>query len=179
MTTLAVWLFAGSAGLVLYAYVGYPLLLFALGKVRSAAGPPTVSSQDPVQWPMVSVTVPVYNEERTIREKLEEVLRYDYPPERLQHLEALGRVVVAQYLFQFFPDGALFVVDRHGDAHHRPLDGILRGHGGWPRGRSHLPQREQEQRIADIRVQYQARAAREEPDGQRRHDRCLSFRTVR
>ena len=35
MTTLAVWLFAGSAGLVLYAYVGYPLLLFALGKVRS------------------------------------------------------------------------------------------------------------------------------------------------
>jgi cellulose synthase/poly-beta-1,6-N-acetylglucosamine synthase-like glycosyltransferase len=85
MTTVAVWLFAGSAGLVLYAYVGYPVLLFALGKLRSTRTQ-AAAHQDPVEWPLVSVTVPVYNEERTIRDKLEEVLHYDYPRERLQIL---------------------------------------------------------------------------------------------
>jgi len=81
--SLALWLIGVPVGLVAYAYVVYPALLRLLAAVRPGRG--TAPAAAPEPWPpVVSLTIPVFNEERTIRAKLEEVLRSDYPPERLQ-----------------------------------------------------------------------------------------------
>jgi glycosyltransferase involved in cell wall biosynthesis len=67
---------------VLYAYLGYPLLLWLVSrghKVRPIPVPPTA-------WPTVSITIPVYNEEAIIGGTLERALAVDYPPERRQIL---------------------------------------------------------------------------------------------
>ena len=53
-----------------YTYVGYPLLLKLLGLARR----PRPVPHPPARWPLVTVTIPVYNEEAVIRGKLEAVL---------------------------------------------------------------------------------------------------------
>lgn len=64
----------------MYAYVGYPALLWLFGsKPREGSPPP-----DPAEWPLVSVSLPAYNEDAVIRETLEAWLAADYPPEALQ-----------------------------------------------------------------------------------------------
>lgn len=75
-------LLAATLLVPLYAYVGYPILLAI---VASRKRPPA-SPQPFSEWPAVTVTVPVYNEEAVIRQKLTRVLAYDYPRERLQIL---------------------------------------------------------------------------------------------
>ncbi len=79
---ILVWLaFIGvSAALVAYAYVGYPLLLKCLSAGRARAAP----SDSPNKWPRVSIVVPAYNEEATIRGTLESLLQIDYPAEQRQ-----------------------------------------------------------------------------------------------
>ena len=67
-----------------YAYVGYPLLLAGLAAVRR--GMPPLPARDPEQWPSVTITVPVHNEERRIAACLDAILALDYPPERRQLL---------------------------------------------------------------------------------------------
>jgi len=37
---------------------------------------------DPEQWPLVTITLPVYNEENRLRRKLDELLQLDYPSDR-------------------------------------------------------------------------------------------------
>ena len=81
MTILAFALLLSAPALFVYAYVVYPALLWLAGlAVRRT---PDVA---PIDWPAVTLTVPVYNEERNIRAKLEELLQLDYPPEKLQIL---------------------------------------------------------------------------------------------
>lgn len=63
---------------IVYAYVGYPLLLLVLQlfirrPVRRA----------PIE-PFVSLIVPAYNEGRVIEEKLRNLTTLDYPPEKLE-----------------------------------------------------------------------------------------------
>ncbi len=82
MHDLALGLLTGAAVLVAYAYVGYPVLLRGFAALRPRRPTPL----PPTEWPPVTVTIPVYNEERTIRAKLEDVLRYDYPRDRIQIL---------------------------------------------------------------------------------------------
>ena len=65
-----------------YTYAGYPLLLKLLVWPRRKRPVP----RPPARWPLVTVTIPVYNEEAMIRGKLEAVLASDYPPERRQIL---------------------------------------------------------------------------------------------
>src|SRR5437879_6389159 len=64
-----------------YAYAGYPvaLALLARGKRRQ-----TYAAN--LDWPSVTVVVPVYNEERMIGDALEHLLDVDYPRHRLQIL---------------------------------------------------------------------------------------------
>lgn len=64
-----------------YAYAGYPLLLRALAAFRGARVQPPV----PDEWPAITITLPVYNEEGRIRAKLDELLALDYPADR-RHL---------------------------------------------------------------------------------------------
>jgi cellulose synthase/poly-beta-1,6-N-acetylglucosamine synthase-like glycosyltransferase len=70
---------AGAAAL-LHAYVFYPLSLLLLR--RPVAGP---TAEEPDAGPLsITLLVSAYNEERTIRRKLENVLALDYPRGRLR-----------------------------------------------------------------------------------------------
>jgi cellulose synthase/poly-beta-1,6-N-acetylglucosamine synthase-like glycosyltransferase len=76
------WLFFASVALVLYAYAGYPALLWLLAKVRPAQAPPPPGGD----WPLVSFSLPAYNEEASIAATLERILAVDYPADRRQVL---------------------------------------------------------------------------------------------
>ena len=69
------WLSVAAIG---YAYVGYPLLLIVLSRLR----PRPVRSG---HWtPSVTVIIAAYNEERDLAAKLENTLALDYPPSQLE-----------------------------------------------------------------------------------------------
>jgi glycosyltransferase involved in cell wall biosynthesis len=53
-------------------------------KVVAALRPQRVPLPDPATWPFISVTIPAYNEARSIAETLEAVLACEYPVERRQ-----------------------------------------------------------------------------------------------
>lgn len=74
LIALLFWL---SVLFVWYAYVGYPLLLWCLGTVRKQ-----VVRKGLIQ-PSVAFIITAYNEEKRIREKIENTLMQDYPNDRL------------------------------------------------------------------------------------------------
>jgi cellulose synthase/poly-beta-1,6-N-acetylglucosamine synthase-like glycosyltransferase len=84
------WLLAGLLAVPLYAYVGYPLLLrlVVLLRGRRDAHDPARPGENlpgddgPTEWPSISVTVPVFNEEHQIRGLLDNLLALDYPADR-------------------------------------------------------------------------------------------------
>ena len=76
------WLLGIGAGLAVYSYLLYPALVAVVGWIRPAPGRPA----PPDEWPMISITVPVYNEALHIRRKLEKILAWDYPADRRQIL---------------------------------------------------------------------------------------------
>lgn len=70
-------LFWVSAAWGAYVYVGYPLLVALLGRLRRSAGgaePPT-----DVSLPSVTLLIAAYNEEAALADKLENSLALDYP----------------------------------------------------------------------------------------------------
>lgn len=81
MNGLAVALVAICGGTAIYAYLGYPLVLWLLATLRPTRELP---SDDPEEWPMVSVSLPAYNEEAVIGDTLDSLLALDYPSDRLQ-----------------------------------------------------------------------------------------------
>ena len=74
--------FCAAVALVLYAYLGYPAVLMALLLVRDRR-----VTKAPV-LPSVSFIITAHNEERRIREKLENTLGQDYPASRLEIIVA-------------------------------------------------------------------------------------------
>jgi cellulose synthase/poly-beta-1,6-N-acetylglucosamine synthase-like glycosyltransferase len=76
--SLVVFLFC--VVLLVYIYVGYPLLIIILAKLI----------QRPVKrgtiLPSVTVVIPTFNEEVVLGEKIENTLHLDYPPDQLQIL---------------------------------------------------------------------------------------------
>ena len=74
--------------LPLYAYAGYPLILWALDALRRAPreGRAAAGESDLETWPSVSVVLAVYNERAQVREVLDTLLAVDYPAERRQIL---------------------------------------------------------------------------------------------
>lgn len=73
--------FWGSAAVVLYTYLGYPLLIVLLARIRPAVSGPRV------YWaPPLSVIVAARDEENCIEAKLRNCLALDYPPDRLEIL---------------------------------------------------------------------------------------------
>ncbi len=81
MTNLAFALVSIPAILGIYAYIGYPLILLAIQRLRATR---SVGTSD--IWPRISITVPAFNEEAQIRGTIESLLRLDYPAERRQIL---------------------------------------------------------------------------------------------
>ncbi|NLW68540.1 MAG: glycosyltransferase family 2 protein [Bacteriovoracaceae bacterium] len=72
-------LFWSSVGLILYTYLGYPLVLLALSLVRRR---PVADRQGCL--PRVSLIVTVFNESRRIRAKIANCLELEYPKDRLE-----------------------------------------------------------------------------------------------
>lgn len=66
------------AAFFLYAYAGYPALLWLLTRRRGLRLP----EHDPPEWPEITIALPVYNEERVIAATIESLLKLDYPAER-------------------------------------------------------------------------------------------------
>ncbi|MBN1885279.1 MAG: glycosyltransferase family 2 protein [Candidatus Krumholzibacteriota bacterium] len=83
METAAIRLFFGIIVLIAYSYAGYPLVLFALGLLRARK-----RESAEVDLPSIALVISAFNEERIIREKIENSLKLDYPRDRL-------RIVVA------------------------------------------------------------------------------------
>jgi len=71
-------LVAAPLTLVVYAYIGYPILLRALGALRRPAPEPP----EPREWPEITITVPAFNEAQTIAATIERLLAADYPAAR-------------------------------------------------------------------------------------------------
>lgn len=75
---IAETIFWVSVGLVVYAYLGYPVLLVLVSRIQA-------KPVKRAQWvPTVSVIIAAYNEERDLAAKLENTLSLDYPKENLE-----------------------------------------------------------------------------------------------
>ncbi|MDQ2765613.1 MAG: glycosyltransferase, partial [Gemmatimonadota bacterium] len=82
MFALAVGLVIAPFAAALYAYVGYPLVLMIAARVRRGE----VIASTRLEWPSVTVTLPVYNVASRIGTTIERLLDIDYPRDRLQIL---------------------------------------------------------------------------------------------
>ena len=80
---LAVWVLVVAVGLLLFHFVGYPLLVQTLARLRSQS-PLVVGASNTEQLPSVTLVIAAYNEERVIARKLVNSLALDYPQELLQ-----------------------------------------------------------------------------------------------
>lgn len=67
--------------LAVYAYIAYPLILWAVSRVNEPPVPKPL-----VNLPSVSIVVPAHNEERQIAGAIDALLAQDYPRDRLQIL---------------------------------------------------------------------------------------------
>ncbi len=76
-------LIAAIIGLIFYIYIGYPVILFLLGLFKKRGG-----LRPDADLPSVALIISAHNEERVIREKIENSLLIDYP-------EHLLKIVVA------------------------------------------------------------------------------------
>lgn len=87
-------LFAISAGLVLYTYFGYPVILLLLSNVKQLLSDIRFASgkrnrrrgRGNSPLPMVSLMFAAHNEARVIGRKMENCKQLDYPPDRLEIL---------------------------------------------------------------------------------------------
>ena len=75
--------FFASLGLLGYSYVGYPMVLWLLSRIR---GEQAAVDSDPAVWPNVSIVIAAHNEELVIGRRIENLLALDYPPEHLHIL---------------------------------------------------------------------------------------------
>jgi cellulose synthase/poly-beta-1,6-N-acetylglucosamine synthase-like glycosyltransferase len=76
--TIGWWLFWGSLGLMLYTYLGFPLLLALRAWLR-----PRAVKRDEIT-PSVSMIIAAYNEASVIAKKLDNALSLDYPQDKLE-----------------------------------------------------------------------------------------------
>lgn len=76
MIEFAFWFFAA---LVVYVYLGFPVLLYIYSRFRSVH-----NRELPEELPTVTLLISAFNEEACITEKIENSLALDYPKDRLQ-----------------------------------------------------------------------------------------------
>ncbi len=82
MTGVGFVLLIAAIAIPVYAYAGYPMILVVLGRAWRNRPAPV----EPDAWPMVTLTLPVYNEERVVAGTLDAILAADYPREKLHVL---------------------------------------------------------------------------------------------
>jgi cellulose synthase/poly-beta-1,6-N-acetylglucosamine synthase-like glycosyltransferase len=71
-----------SLGLVAFAYLGYPALIWAASRLFGRE--PRRPDVDDRDLPAMTVLIVGFNEEAEIRQRIENALEMDYPPEKLQ-----------------------------------------------------------------------------------------------
>lgn len=76
------FLFWASVFLVVYTYLGYPLLIALAARIVPVRNPPPLADAS------VTLLITAYNEEAIIEKKIENSLSLDYPAERLQVIVA-------------------------------------------------------------------------------------------
>jgi len=82
MFALAAFFAAAPLIIAIYAYVGYPLILWIVASIRPRGN----SARNTAAWPSVTITLPVYNARSSIASTLGSLLELDYPRDRLQIL---------------------------------------------------------------------------------------------
>lgn len=80
--TIAATVAAAPLVVAIYAYALYPAILWLVARVRPIKATTSVEAA----WPSVTITVPVYNAEASIRATLQRLLELDYPRDKLQVL---------------------------------------------------------------------------------------------
>lgn len=70
--------FISSVLLIFYSYIGYPVSLYVIGLFKN------YHVKREVQYPYVTLIITAYNEEKSIKEKLENTLAIIYPKDKMQ-----------------------------------------------------------------------------------------------
>jgi biofilm PGA synthesis N-glycosyltransferase PgaC len=78
------FVFWSSVSVVLYCYIGYPLILFLAEKFGRRARP----ARQAGDYPTVCLLISAFNEEKVLRKKIENSLSLDYPKGKLSILVA-------------------------------------------------------------------------------------------
>lgn len=79
LTSVAWWILGACVAVMVYSYIAYPILLRVAALFLRRRAP---SPDGPL--PMISITIPAYNEEAAIAATLDRVLAADYPADRIQ-----------------------------------------------------------------------------------------------
>jgi cellulose synthase/poly-beta-1,6-N-acetylglucosamine synthase-like glycosyltransferase len=130
MSTFAISLaeaaFWAAASLIVYAYIGYPVLLAIVGAFRKR------QAVEPGYYPTLTVLIAAYNESANIVRKLHETLALQYPPELLEILVVSdGSTDGTDELVKSLPDPRirlLRVEGRKGKTHAQN-EGVRQSHG--------------------------------------------------
>src|SRR5512136_2808103 len=75
-------LFGVSVSLGVYTYIGYPLAMWTLARIRTTRR----EAQAAGSLPHVSLIIAAYNEQEVIEDKIRNSLALDYPPDKLEIL---------------------------------------------------------------------------------------------
>lgn len=102
--------------IVVYAYVGYGIIIWLLARLRPA-NKTALSANAP--WPETTLVIAAYNEEDFIREKIDNTLKLHYPKEKLNiFIVTDGSTDRTQEIVREFPGIRLFHEDsRRGKIH--------------------------------------------------------------
>ena len=68
------WLLIVGLSIGFYGYAGYPVLLIVVRLLRRQ--PPVVTAK-PAIWPRISITLPAYNAEKTLRPVLDGLVKLE------------------------------------------------------------------------------------------------------
>jgi biofilm PGA synthesis N-glycosyltransferase PgaC len=77
MVALLLVIFWTAVIILVYTYLGYPMLVAVLARLK----PRRVTDEEAPELPRVSLIIPAHNEEKVIRNKIENSLALDYPEE--------------------------------------------------------------------------------------------------
>jgi biofilm PGA synthesis N-glycosyltransferase PgaC len=80
MMDIPVLIFWSGISILLYTYGGYPAILCIISKFFPSHG---IARHTSSNWPEVDMLIAAYNEEKVIRNKIENCLSLDYPAEKL------------------------------------------------------------------------------------------------
>jgi poly-beta-1,6-N-acetyl-D-glucosamine synthase len=75
-----------ALGIIFFAYIGYPIILYLLSKIFYQKKKTDVNEN--YDWPNVSLLIAAYNEEKVIGQKIENCIALDYPKDLLHILIA-------------------------------------------------------------------------------------------